>query len=181
MQFSKFYDTNLQLLFQLFLFYSHTRELVFDCFQSQDFQFLFDHTFFHSCVASHHYFPNPKSKTVHCDCARERGRREFEQNLSDQWHVLISSALSLSCLIKQWPFPPAICLIPTVPKCTFPILLKKKTNTNRCSSVSSTIQAFWQKQGWLLPDPLSSYFPHTSYFVFLSSSGSDSLASHRSQ
>lgn len=45
-----------------FLFYSHTRELVFDCFQSQDFQFLFARTFFfHLCFSSHIYFPNPQN------------------------------------------------------------------------------------------------------------------------
>lgn len=46
-----------------FLFYSHTRELVIDCFQSQDFQFSFDLTFF-SFLCFFTSIPNPRQSTV---------------------------------------------------------------------------------------------------------------------
>ena len=130
MQFSRFYNTNLQLLFPLFPFYSHTRELVIDCFQSQDFSIFISSYFFffHFCISSHHFFPNTQIPESPVWLRKGERRTCIWTKLCDQWHVLISSALvSLSCLIQQWPSPHSICLIPTVPKCTLPhILLRKK-------------------------------------------------------
>lgn len=75
--------------------------------------------FSHFSVSSHHYFPNPRIPDSPLWLYKGERRACILTKLSDQWHVLISSALvSLSCLIKQWPFPPSIYFIPTVPKCT---------------------------------------------------------------
>lgn len=101
-----------------FLFYSHTRELVFDCFQSQDFQILFALAYLFSISVFLHIITSPIPKIPDSPLWLCKGERRacILTKLSDQWHVLISSALvSLSCLFKQWPFPPTICLIPTVP------------------------------------------------------------------
>lgn len=53
--------------FHFFPFYSHTRELGFDCFQSQIFNFYLILLFFkfYFCVSSHHYVPIPKIPDKH--------------------------------------------------------------------------------------------------------------------
>lgn len=106
----------MQLLFTLFPFYSHTRELVFDCFQCQDLDFSFYSIIplFVHIISSH----NPKSYAVRCGCARDRGGHVLRQNpeISGIFLLLVSSArVSLSCLIKQGLIPPSVSPIPKVP------------------------------------------------------------------
>lgn len=69
----------MQLLFTLFPFYSHTRELVFDCVQCQDLNLFFYNSIiplFVHIISSHTH----KSQTVRSNCARERGGRVLRQN-----------------------------------------------------------------------------------------------------
>lgn len=113
--------------FYFFPFYSHTRELVFLLFSISS-QFFIWSYFFNFSICSHSYFPKhqiPDSPTWLC-----KGDRSTSK-FSDQWYVLISSALvSLSCLIKQWPSPPSTCLLPIVPKCTSPYSPEEKKQTH---------------------------------------------------
>lgn len=65
------------------------------------------------CFSWHHHFPIPQIQDSPLWlCKAERRLLCFSTKPSDWWHILISSALvSLSCLIKQLPIPPSICLI----------------------------------------------------------------------
>lgn len=128
MQFSRFYNTNLPVLFLLFptLFtYKGAGIWLFSVLAYSIFIWSY---FFHVlCVSPHHYFPKPQ---IPASPKWER-RACIWTKFSDQWHVLISSALvSFSCLTKHWPFPPSICLIPIVPKCTSPYSPEEKNKHN---------------------------------------------------
>ena len=103
MQFSRFYNTNLQLLFPLFPFYSHTRELVIDCFQSQDFSifissyfFFFPFLYFFTSFLPQH--PNPRESSVIA-----QGREEDVYLNQTLWSVACTHFFS-TCVLKL-PYP----------------------------------------------------------------------------
>lgn len=158
---SRFYNTNLQLLFPLFPFYSHTREMVFLFFSVSGFSiFILFLCFFSTSFVSK--ATNPKQSSVIV-----QGRWEGMYRNKALWSALCSCFFS-TCVFKL-PYQTMTCppsylnhsQSPHIP------LRKNSLNTNLFSSVSSKLQAFQRSRAGFHQTPLSSSnFLLTSYFGF---------------